>query len=256
MKDRTALYGLAGFPLAHSFSARYFAAKFRAEGISAEYRNFEIPSVSLLPGIIESTPALRGLNITIPYKRQALPLLDEIDSAARSIGAVNVVCIVRGRAGKPRLIGRNTDVTGFCDSLRPLLGKARAKALVLGTGGAAQAVSCGLRMMGVTPQHVSRTAGNGALSYGDLTARIMEEHKLIVNCTPLGMAPRTDTCPPIPYRFLTAGHLLYDLVYNPGETLFLRLGKERGAAVKNGYEMLCMQAEASWKLWNALSSPL
>lgn len=249
MKNDISIYGLVGFPLGHSFSARYFTEKFQTNNISAEYHNFEIPSIKLLPGIIEKTPALRGFNVTIPYKQQIIPLLDELDDNARKIGAVNVVSVVRGKT--TRLIGHNSDVIGFCNSLRPLLRDAHKKALVLGTGGASCAVMHGLKQLGITPQLVSRTAKDGIITYSDINADVMAEYKLVVNCTPLGMSPKTEFCPDIPYEHLTPEHLLYDLVYNPEETLFLKRGLEQGATVKNGLEMLYLQAEASWQFWNA-----
>lgn len=244
-----AVYGLVGYPLGHSFSARYFADKFRAQGIDAEYRNFDIPDIGLLSEVV-TTPGLRGLNVTIPYKQQVIPMLDELDTNAREIGAVNVISILRSHDGRPHLVGHNADIIGFCNSLRPLLRPTHRKALVLGTGGASRAVLHGLRQLGITPQLVSRSRKDGVMSYGDINAAIMEEHKLIVNCTPLGMFPKVDACPDIPYDMLTPEHLLYDLVYNPLETLFLKLGREHGAAVKNGLEMLHLQAEASWQFWN------
>ena len=197
MKNDISIYGLVGFPLGHSFSARYFTEKFQTNNISAEYHNFEIPSIKLLPGIIEKTPALRGFNVTIPYKQQIIPLLDELDDNARKIGAVNVVSVVRGKT--TRLIGHNSDVIGFCNSLRPLLRDAHKKALVLGTGGASCAVMHGLKQLGITPRLVSRTAKDGIVTYSDINADVMAEYKLVVNCTPLGMSPKTEFCPDIPY---------------------------------------------------------
>ena len=247
------VYGLVGFPLGHSFSARYFAGKFATEGINAEYRNFEIPEIGMLPKIISNTPSLRGLNVTIPYKQQIIPLLDELDDNARRIGAVNVVCASRNAEGNPHLTGRNADVIGFTGSLRPLLRPTHKKALVLGTGGASRAVIHGLKMLGISPLPVSRTPSEGVITYKDITPAVINEYKLIVNTTPLGMFPKTDRCPDIPYQLLTPEHLLYDLVYNPEETLFLQRGREYGAAVKNGLEMLHLQAEASWRFWNGES---
>lgn len=248
------VYGLVGFPLGHSFSARYFANKFKLGGINAEYRNFEISEIGMLPEIINNTPSLRGLNVTIPYKQQIIPLLDELDDNARRIGAVNVVCVSRNADGNPHLTGHNADVIGFTYSLRPLLRPAHKKALVLGTGGASRAVVHGLGMLGIYPQPVSRTPSEGAITYKDITPTMMDEYKLIVNTTPLGMFPKTDRCPDIPYKQLTPEHLLYDLVYNPEETLFLKRGREYGAVVKNGLEMLHLQAEASWRFWNGEST--
>lgn len=243
------VYGLIGYPLGHSFSARYFADKFSRLGIDAEYRNFEIPSIKQLPEVIASTLALRGLNVTIPYKRQVIPFLDDLDEGAREIGAVNVVCVIHD-GGHTRLVGRNADVIGFTDSLRPLLRSCHTSALYLGTGGASDAVACGLRRLGIEAQAVSRTRREGVVSYADLTPEIVATHKLIVNCTPLGMYPKVEGFPDIPYEALTPDHLLFDLVYNPEETAFLRKGREHGAQTKNGLEMLHLQAEASWRFWN------
>ena len=245
----TELYGLIGYPLGHSFSAKYFAEKFAAQGIDAAYGNFAIETIDLLPGILESNPALRGFNITIPYKQQIMRYLDDTDETARRIGAVNVVC-VRRSGSRVRLTGHNADVIGFTESLRPLLKPQHKKALVLGTGGASKAVIYGLQQLGIKPQYVSRTRRGDILAYEDVTPETLNGYKLIVNCTPLGMHPNVSNAPNIPYSALTPEHLLYDLVYNPEETLFLRKGRERGATVKNGLEMLHLQAEASWNFWN------
>ena len=243
------LYGLLGYPLGHSFSARFFAGKFRREGIDAEYRNFEMPSVDGLRGFIAGLPELCGLNVTIPHKQAVVPLLDGLTAEAQAIGAVNVIMIDR-REGGLRLTGANSDAVGFSRSLEPLLLPCHRRALVLGTGGASRAVNYVLRRLGIEPQPVSRTARPGVLAYGQLTAEMLAEYKLIVNCSPVGMFPHVDECPALPYEGLTADHLLYDLVYNPEETLFLRRGRERGARVKNGLEMLHLQALAAWDYWN------
>lgn len=244
------LYGLIGYPLGHSFSAKYFAEKFEKENINAEYRNFPLENISIFPEIISKNPNLRGLNVTIPYKQDVMKYLDSLDENARRIGAVNVISVAHTADGV-KLTGHNADVIGFMDSLRPLLRPHHRKALVLGTGGASKAVIDGLRQLGVDPQYVSRTRREGILAYSDVTPDVLEEYTVVVNCTPLGMYPNTGNAPAIPYDSLTEAHLLYDLVYNPEETLFLKKGKEQGAAVKNGLEMLHLQAEASWNFWNA-----
>lgn len=244
------LYGLIGYPLGHSFSAKYFAEKFQKQNIDAAYQNFAIENIDLLPEVLNANPTLQGLNVTIPYKQQILPFLDEIDESAQRIGAVNVVC-VKHTANGIKLIGHNADVIGFKNSISPLIKPHHAKALVLGTGGASKAVIDGLHQLNIATQYVSRTKKGDILAYSDLTPEIIEDFKVIVNCTPLGMYPKTDTAPDIPYNCITEEHLLYDLVYNPEETLFLRKGKEHGATVKNGLEMLHLQAEASWNFWNA-----
>ena len=239
---------MIGYPLGHSFSKGYFNQKFQSEGIDAEYVNFEIADVKLLMEIISETPNLSGLNVTIPYKEQVIPLLDEIDEDAKKIGAVNVIKIIHGRQGL-KLKGYNSDVIGFCDSIKELVSPSRNKALILGTGGAAKAICYGLEKMGVATQLVSRHKSARTLTYEELTKADIAGHKIIVNTTPLGMYPHTENCPDIPYRFLTKDHVCYDLLYNPDETLFMKKGKEQGATVKNGLEMLLLQAFAAWEIW-------
>lgn len=241
-------YGLLGYPLGHSFSARFFAEKFRREGIDAEYVNFEMPAVDGLRAFIGADPALCGLNVTIPHKQAVVPLLDVLTDEARAIGAVNVIAIGR-REGSLRLVGANTDAVGFRRSIEPLLRPCHRRALVLGTGGASRAVVYVLRQLGIEPVYVSRTERQGAFTYAALTADVVREYRVIVNCSPVGMYPHTDECPALPYDALTEDHLLYDLVYNPEETLFMRRGRERGATVKNGLEMLHLQALAAWDVW-------
>ena len=243
------LYGLIGFPLGHSFSAKYFAEKFASQNIDAEYRNFAIESIKNLPEILKNNSNLKGLNVTIPYKQQVMPFLDDIDEAAKRIGAVNVICVSR-KGNQTKLTGHNADVIDFTESLRPLLKPQHTKALVLGTGGASKAVIDGLQQLGILTQYVSRTRREGIIAYDDVTPEMLEEYKLVVNCTPLGMFPKVDDAPDIPYNSLGPEHLLYDLVYNPKETLFLQKGREQGATTKNGLEMLHLQAEASWNFWN------
>lgn len=247
------IFGLIGFPLSHSFSQRYFTEKFKAEGINARYLNFELPDIGELMTVFAEYPELQGLNVTIPYKEQVIPYLDEIDRQAASIGAVNVVKVIPGAADNDfRLKGFNTDVTGFELSIKPLLNAGMEKALVLGTGGASKAVVAGLRDLGVEALTVSRSEGRGQLTYSGLTPDIMRSHKVIVNATPAGMSPHTDECPPIPYGELTPAHLCFDLIYNPAETLFMKKAAERGATVKNGMEMLKLQADEAWKIWNEI----
>ncbi len=236
-------FGLIGRTLGHSFSQRYFTEKFRREGIDAQYRNYEMPDVSGVRPLIQSVPDLCGLNVTIPYKRDVIPLLRSLSHEAHDIGAVNVVRIRDMR-------GFNTDVVGFRESLRPLLQPHHTRALVLGTGGASLAVKHGLHQLGIATQSVSRTRTGDTITYTDLDAEMVKRHTVIVNCTPLGTYPDTHACPDIPYHMLTPRHLLFDLVYNPAETLFLRRGREQGATITNGYQMLILQAEAAWKIWN------
>lgn len=241
-------YGLLGYPLGHSFSARFFAEKFRREGIDAEYVNFEMPSVEGLRAFVASDPKLCGLNVTIPHKQAVIPHLDALTDEAQAIGAVNVIAIDR-REGALRLVGANTDAVGFRRSIEPLLHPCHRQALVLGTGGASRAVVCVLRRLGIEPRYVSRRERPGVFTYASLTADDVRAHHVIVNCSPVGMYPHTDECPALPYDALTEDHLLYDLVYNPEETLFMRRGREHGATVKNGMEMLRLQALAAWDVW-------
>ena len=273
-------YGLLGYPLGHSFSRAYFNNKFAKEGIDAEYLNFELQSVEELPQLLAEHPRLRGLNVTIPHKQAVIPLLDELSDEARAIGAVNVIRIERQESGtaKPYLKGFNSDVIGFVESIRPLLQPHHKRALVLGTGGASKAVCRGLEKLGIEWRYVSRKrqtatpapdgpitapsaspkkpitvpsgSPEGPLTYSDLTPSFIADYTVIVNCTPLGMFPRIDSSPELPYAALSKHHLLFDLVYNPGITQFMRQGRRFGATVKNGLEMLHLQADASWDFWN------
>ncbi len=249
MENPEKLYGLIGYPLGHSFSQNYFNQKFDAEGISARYVNFEIPDIADFKEVVASHPDLAGLNVTIPYKEQVIPYLDAIDEDAAKIGAVNVIKFIRER-GKLTFKGYNSDIIGFSDSISPLLTPSRNRALVLGTGGAAKAVAQGLRNLGAEPVYVSRTARPGILTYADLTLEIMAAYKIIVNTTPLGMYPHVDEAPDIPYHLLTPEHLCYDLLYNPDVTMFMNRAARYGATVKNGLEMLLLQAFAAWNIWN------
>ena len=240
-------YGLIGFPLGHSFSARFFSEKFRSEKIAAVYRNYEISNIEQLLEVVQD-PLLRGLNVTIPYKQSVLPLLDGISDIAKAIGAVNVVRVSHDADGV-HLYGYNSDVVGFNRSIAPLIAPSHKKALVLGTGGASRAVVYGLLQLGIIPTCVSRTKKTGQLIYEELNSAIMAEHTVIVNCTPVGMFPHIAEAPAIPYSLLTSQHLLYDLVYNPEQTQFMIRGAVRGAVVKNGLEMLHIQALVAWDFW-------
>ncbi len=242
-------YGLIGYPLKHSFSIGYFNEKFSSEQIDAEYVNFEIPSIEDFPKVIANNPNLCGLNVTIPYKELVIPYLDELDPDTAKIGAVNVIKIIRQKNNKVKLVGYNSDIIGFTQSIEPLLLPHHKKALVLGTGGAAKAAFHGLANLGIESKYVSRTPQEDAFLYEDLTPEIMAEYTVIVNCTPVGMFPKVDFCPDIPYDCLTPDHLLYDLLYNPNTTLFMKKGEEKGAVVKNGLEMLLLQAFAGWEIW-------
>ena len=248
--SRKELFGLVGYPLGHSFSESFFNNKFNSEGIDAQYLNFEIPNINEFRNIINNNTNLRGLNVTIPYKEQVIPYLDDIDITASEIGAVNVVKFIRN-GNNLILKGFNSDVIGFCNSLKPLLKPHHTHALVLGTGGAAKAIAHGLKSLGIEPIYVSRTKKDGVLTYNELTPEIIEKYQVIVNTTPAGMYPNVDTCPDIPYHLLTPQHLCYDVVYNPEVTLFMKKSQEQGAMVKNGLEMLILQALAAWEIWNS-----
>lgn len=251
------LFGLIGYPLTHSFSKRYFTEKFEKEGIKdCRYELFELKEINDFPSVLKNNPDLKGLNVTIPHKEAVMKFLDELDEPVKNIGAVNVIKIMDGK-----LKGYNSDYHGFIKSLFNLVfddpsdpeGKQMEivpKALVLGTGGAAKAVKAALKDHYFPFQTVSRTPGTADLTYKDLPD-VISEYKLIINTTPVGMYPKTENCPDIPYEKITSGHYLFDLVYNPEETLFMKKGKEKGARTKNGLEMLKLQAEKAWEIWNS-----
>jgi len=243
------IYGLIGYPLGHSFSISYFNEKFQNEGINAKYVNFEIPSIENLQEILASTPNLRGLNVTIPYKQKVISYLDYVSPEARAIGAVNVIR-VEHKGNQIILKGFNSDVIGFTQSIEPMLEPFHKKALILGTGGGAKAIDFGLRSLGLETVFVSRYERPGTVKYDKITAEDIQEYNVIVNCTPCGMYPHTNECPNLPYEAMDSHTLLYDLIYNPDETMFMHKGIERGATVKNGLEMLLLQAFASWEFWN------
>jgi len=244
-------YGLIGYPLGHSFSRKFFTEKFATEGIDAQYLNFEIPSIEEFPNIIKNNPTLRGLNVTIPYKQQVMQYLDDISEEAKAIGAVNVVkCQLSTVNCQLHLTGYNSDVIGFVESIKPLLKPHHKKALILGTGGASKAIRYGLeKKLGMKTLFVSRSAREGMITYEEVTAEVLREYEVIVNCSPVGMYPHVDECPALPYESMNENNLLYDLVYNPLETLFMKKGAAQGATVKNGLEMLHLQAIASWEFW-------
>lgn len=242
-------YGLIGYPLGHSFSKSYFNEKFENEGINAEYINFEIPTLDSLPEILASNPELKGLNVTIPYKEKVISYLDSISPEARAIGAVNVIRVDH-KGNDTYLKGFNSDVIGFTKSIEPLLERFHKKALILGTGGASKAVNFGLKSLGLETVFVSRFERPGTIQYSQITPDIIQEYNVIVNCTPCGMYPHIDECPQLPYEAMTSKNILYDLLYNPDETLFMKRGAQHGATVKNGLEMLLLQAFASWEFWH------
>ncbi len=241
-------YGLIGYPLGHSFSIGYHNQRFADEGINAKYINFEIPNIEQLIEVLSQNPELKGLNVTIPYKEKVMEYLDYISPEARAIGAVNVIRVLH-EGSKTVLRGYNSDVIGFVQSIEPMIESHHKKALVLGTGGASKAICYGLKSLGIEPVLVSRYERPGTIQYKSVTPEVVQEYNVIVNCTPLGMFPKTNECPALPYEALDEKNILYDLIYNPDETLFMKKGAERGAQVKNGLEMLLLQAFASWEFW-------
>ena len=241
-------FGLIGFPLGHSFSKKYFTEKFLLEGIDARYDLYELKSLDEFTEL-KVSENLCGLNVTIPYKQQIIPFLDEMDETAAEIGAVNVIKFIRD-GNDLKLKGYNSDAIGFLQSIRPYLKPHHNKALILGTGGASLAFDYTLRKLGIETIFVSRTPAEGQLSYSDLSETVLNEYPIILNASPVGTFPDVERCPDIPYQYLTSRHLLFDAVYNPAETLFLQKGKAQGATVLNGEGMLTGQAEAAWKIWN------
>lgn len=241
--------GLIGFPLEHSFSPTYFKEKFEKEGITDfEYHLFPLQSISELMPLIEANPQIVGLNVTIPYKEAVMPFISEVNREVIDVKAVNCIKILRQNK-VIRLHGSNTDIFGFEMSLKPLLQPWHTQALVLGSGGASKAVQYVLKKLNITFSIVSRSTGKTTLSYEQLTAEAIEKHTIIINTTPLGMYPEIEAFPPILYNAISSQHLLYDLIYNPSETMFLKKGKEKGAVIKNGAEMLALQADKSWDIF-------
>lgn len=241
-------YGLIGYPLQHSFSISYFNEKFQNEYINAKYINFEIPTIDALPEILASNPELKGLNVTIPYKEKVISFLDTVSPEARAIGAVNVIR-VEHKGNDIVLKGYNSDLIGFTQSIQPMLRPYHKKALILGTGGASKAINYGLKSLGLNTVLVSRFERPGTIQYEKITPEVIEEYNVIVNCTPCGMYPHFEECPNLPYEAMSNKTLLYDLIYNPDQTLFMKKGLRMGATVKNGLEMLLLQAFASWEFW-------
>lgn len=241
-------FGLIGYPLSHSFSKAYFNHKFEQEGIPAQYENYPIPSIEEFPVLLRQHPSIEGINVTIPYKEAVVPYLHRVSDVVSKTGACNCIRIRNGQ-----LEGFNTDVLGFEKSLLKSLHPMHDRALVLGTGGASKAVQFVLDKLHIPYTVISRRTdpAAGILNYDELTAELQQSAHLWINTTPLGMHPDTDSCPPVDYEQLGPSHYLYDLVYNPAETLFLKKGKERGAITENGHDMLLIQAEEGWKIWNA-----
>ena len=248
-------FGIIGYPLGHSFSPGYFNEKFKNENIDAVYEKYELPVITDIQGMLDYTPELCGFNVTIPYKEKVMSYLDMVSPEARAIGAVNVVRVTRKENGQPYLEGFNSDIIGFTRSIQPLLQPLfHKKALILGTGGASKAVNYGLHQLGLDTLLVSRYHKNDTITYEQVTPELLQDYTVIVNCTPKGMSPHFDECPDLPYEAITHHHLLFDLIYNPDETLFLKKGKAQGAITKNGLEMLLLQAEAGWEIWNSVHS--
>lgn len=243
-------FGLIGYPLGHSFSASFFANKFKEEGIEADYRNFPLEHIEDFKDLVKREPGLVGLNVTVPHKQDIIFYLDSLSKTAEAIGAVNTISF-KMRKGRAELSGDNTDVIGFRRSLEEYLQPHHTSALVLGTGGSSKAVLYVLEKLGIGYNMVSRTAGINRITYDDLDGDLVGEHPLIINTTPLGMYPKVKTYPELPYQALTPDHLLFDLVYNPDKTEFLARGEKYGALTANGHKMLIYQAEASWEIWNS-----
>ena len=240
--------GLLGKNISYSFSRTYFKNKFENENINnISYENFDIENIDLFPSIIKNTKGLKGLNITIPYKEQVIPYLDKINKKAKDIGAVNTIRITK----KGKLVGYNTDCYGFKNTLKPFIKENHKKALILGTGGASKAIAYSLNEMGISYQYVSRKLSDGiGFSYETLTEDDIVDNQIIINSTPLGTFPNIEECPNIPYHAISEKHILFDLIYNPEETRFLQQGKLNKATTINGLNMLRLQAEKAWSIWD------
>jgi shikimate dehydrogenase len=240
-------FGLIGKHIDYSFSKSYFTKKFENEALPHSYHNFDINTIVEFTKIIRSTANLKGLNVTIPYKEVIIPFLDHLDETAKNIGAVNTIKLTE----KGNLIGYNTDYYGFKKSITPYLKSKHKNALILGTGGASKAIAYALKQLEISFSYVSRTSSNAAdYTYGMLSENIITEHQIIINCTPLGTHPNVNVCPKIPYDAISKTHVLFDLIYNPEETKFLSIGKQKGATICNGLNMLELQAEKAWEIWN------
>jgi shikimate dehydrogenase len=247
-EEKNKLFGLLGKNISYSFSRGYFSEKFKDLKLDKySYVNFDLQNIKDFPSIIDDNQNLKGINVTIPYKEDIIPFLNKLDKTAAEIGAVNTIKFTK----RGNLKGYNSDVVGFENSIKPLLKKQHKKALILGTGGAAKAIAYALKRNHIKYKFVSRKPeGKKEISYDSLTQKLIEKHTIIINSTPLGTSPDTEKCPNIPYQFITSNHILYDLIYNPAITTFLAKGKEKGATIKNGLEMLQLQAEESWRIWN------
>lgn len=242
------VFGLLGKNISYSFSRGYFSEKFKNLGLDKhKYKNFDLQDINEFSSIIKEETFLTGMNVTIPYKEAVIPFLDKLDKNAEKIGAVNTIKVTK----RGNLKGYNTDAVGFENSIMPLIKKHQKFALILGTGGASKAVAYTFKKNKIKFKFVSRKPqGKKQISYHDLSEKIIQKYQIIVNCTPVGTTPNIDKCPDIPYQYLIENHLLFDLIYNPEVSKFLSKGKEKGATIKNGYEMLQLQAEESWRIWN------
>jgi len=239
------IFGLLGRDIGYSFSRNFFSNKFQKEKLNCQYQNFDLKKIEELKTIIQNTD-IKGMNVTIPYKEEVIPYLDTLDTVAKEIGAVNVIKFENNGTLK----GYNSDYYGFTESLKPLLNKTIKKALILGTGGASKAIAYALDKLDIEYVFVSRNPNYKEFSYQDIDEDIIKNYKLIINCTPLGTHPNTENHPDIPYQYLSDNHVLYDLIYNPEETTFIKKGKQNGATTSNGLNMLILQAEKSWEIWN------
>ncbi|WP_299211240.1 shikimate dehydrogenase [uncultured Aquimarina sp.] len=239
------IYGLLGRDIGYSFSRNYFSNKFNKEDLKCQYQNFDLQTIDELKTITQQTD-VKGMNVTIPYKEEVIPYLDVLDPVAKEIGAVNVIKF----ENNGKLTGYNSDYYGFTESLKPLLNTTIKKALILGTGGASKAIAYALDKLNIEYVFVSRNPDFKELSYNDLDEDIIKDYKLIINCTPLGTHPNIENHPDIPYEYLGKNHVLYDLIYNPEQTTFMKKGKQKGATTSNGLNMLILQAEKSWEIWN------
>ncbi len=241
--------GLLGKNIGYSFSRNYFNNKFKNEGLADAfiYENYDIDSIEKFPEILKDNSTLIGLNVTIPYKEAVIPFLDELSEDVQEIGAVNTMKITT----EGKLTGHNTDYFGFIESLKPLLQNHHKKGLILGTGGAAKAVAFGLKKLNIESVFVSREAKENMITYQQIDQTTFDEYQIIINCTPLGTSPKTELFPDIPYQHFSEKHIAYDLIYNPEKTSFLEKAEAEGAIIKNGYDMLVLQAEKAWEIWNS-----
>ena len=241
------LFGLLGKNISYSFSKKHFTEKFFKENLNeCYYENFDMNSIDEFPRLLQNNPKIKGLNVTIPYKESIIPYLQKLSKKAKKIGAVNVIRFT----SNDKLKGYNSDYYGFKKSIEPLLKSHHKKALILGTGGASKAIKYALKELEIPFTVVSRTSNENVIPYDQLNANTIDSHQILINCTPLGTSPNTEAFPPIPYAYITSKHLAYDLIYNPEETVFLAKAKAQGAITKNGYEMLLLQAEKAWEIWN------